>query len=102
MVKEETEHKTHARKRGTTHVGEIRARMAMFGAPVLVLSEFPVYIYIAVWLDISIDSNTKRETGRKAQLGNIEAAKVSRSCPMSCVEIRQYQGNGTILPNYHH
>ena len=24
-----------------------------------------------------LDSNTKRETGRKAQLGNIEAAKVN-------------------------
>ena len=25
---------------------------------------------------VSVDSNTKRETGRKAQLGNIETAKV--------------------------
>ncbi len=55
--------------------------MAMYGAPVLVLSKWGergryITILIACILIFIQDSNTKRETGRKAQLGNIQAAKV--------------------------
>ena len=54
--------------------------MATLGAPVLVLSKLAAiaarHPLICVPF-IALDSNTKRETGRKAQLGNIEAAKVS-------------------------
>lgn len=39
--------------------------------PVLVLSKF-VFDMIDMW----IDQNTKRESGRRVQLGNIQAAKV--------------------------
>lgn len=41
--------------------------------PVLVLSTF--YIFIGY---LSIDQNTKRESGRKVQIGNIQAAKVNK------------------------
>ena len=50
--------------------------MAMFGAPVLVLSKRNEHAFSITFNFFMIDSNTKRETGRKAQLGNIEAAKV--------------------------
>lgn len=45
----------------------------------LVLSKFVSgIIRFSTFLTV-LDSNTKRETGRKAQLGNIEAAKVNLS-----------------------
>lgn len=51
--------------------------MAMLGAPVLVLSKLCMsYETIMNYVKFVLDSNTKRETGRKAQLGNIQAAKV--------------------------
>ena len=42
--------------------------------PVLVLSTFYSFYH-----SLSIDQNTKRESGRKVQIGNIQAAKVIQS-----------------------
>ena len=42
--------------------------------PVLVLS-----IFYSFYPSLSIDQNTKRESGRKVQIGNIQAAKVIQS-----------------------
>ena len=42
--------------------------------PVLVLS-----IFYSSHPSLSIDQNTKRESGRKVQIGNIQAAKVIQS-----------------------
>ena len=42
--------------------------------PVLVLS-----IFYFFYPSLSIDQNTKRESGRKVQIGNIQAAKVIQS-----------------------
>lgn len=52
-----------------------------------------------------IDSNTKRETGRKAQLGNIEAAKaiadVIRTClgPRAMLKMLMDPMGGIVMTN---
>ena len=43
-------------------------------APVMVLSKLTPYLLIIN--PNSVDANTKRETGKSAQLGNVQAAKV--------------------------
>ncbi len=53
--------------------------MAM-STPILVLSEYYVFLIVVCYIltssSLSLDANTKRESGKKAQYGNIQAAKV--------------------------
>ena len=46
-------------------------------APVMILSKSLGYALFVFYYLLDLDSNTKRETGKVAQLGNIAAAKVS-------------------------
>ena len=55
--------------------GSRPTRSKMMSAPVLVLSECTVIMARGLVL-LSTQTSTKRETGRKAQVGNIQAAKV--------------------------
>lgn len=45
---------------------------------------------------VSSDQNTRRESGRKVQLGNVEAAKVSMKLKLRVIKKRKYLKNRVI------
>lgn len=65
----------------STWVSKSKVNEAMaLSTPILVLSKLCVPLIIGCWILMSsslpLDANTKRESGKKAQYGNIQAAKV--------------------------